>query len=93
MSLEMEPRPVKVRALKDFLIYIKFKNGEERIYDMKRNFKYQFYKNLQDVDNFKKIRISGINVEWESGEDIAPENLYNESEPIANYEISVLEDL
>ena len=93
MNLELEPRPIEVKALKNFLIYIKFKNHEEKIYDMKKNFKYSFYKSLQDIDKFKRIKISGINIEWESGEDIAPENLYNDSEPIENYNSEELEEL
>ena len=33
----VEPRPMEVKALENYLIYIKFKNGEEKIYDMKDN--------------------------------------------------------
>lgn len=91
MNIEHKPRPIEVRALKNFLIYIKFDNKEEKIYDMKKNFKFSFYQKLQDINSFKRIKISGINVEWESGEDIAPENLYNDSEPIENFEINELE--
>lgn len=93
MSMEFEPRPCEVKALQNFLIYVKFKNGEEKIYDMKRNFKYSFYKKLQDIYNFKKVKIFGINIEWETGEDIAPENLYNDSEPIEKYEIEELQEI
>ena len=91
MNVEHEPRPIEVRALKNFFIYIKFSNHEEKIYDMKKNFKYPFYKKIQDIDNFKRIKISGINIEWDSGEDIAPENLYNDSKPLEEFEISELE--
>lgn len=73
--MEMWPRPCKVKALQSFLIYVKFNNGEEKIYDMKKILKYPFYKDFQNINNFKKIKISGINIEWETGEDIAPENL------------------
>ena len=38
MDLDMEPRPIEVKALKNYLIYVKFKNNEEKIYDMKENF-------------------------------------------------------
>lgn len=93
MDFEMEPRPIEVKALKNYLIYVKFKNNEERIYDMKENFKYPFYQNLKDIQKFKKIRISGINIEWESGEDIAPENLYNDSIPIAEFNRDDLEEI
>ena len=45
MNEIIEPRPIEVKALQNYLIYIKFKNGE----------------------------------------DIAPENLYNNSKPISCY--------
>ena len=85
MSFENEPKPEEVKALHNYMIYIKFKNGEEKIYDMKKDLSHPFYKNLKEIDNFKRIRISGINIEWETGEDIAPENLYNNSKSIKDY--------
>lgn len=75
----MEPRPIEVKALKQYYIYIKFENGEEKIYDMKPNLKYKFYEKLKDINNFKEVFVSGINIEWKTGEDIAPENLYYDS--------------
>ena len=91
--MEMGPRPCKVKALQNFLIYVKFNNGEEKIYDMKKILKYPFYKDLQNINNFKKIKISGINIEWETGEDIAPENLYNDSDPIEKYKTDELQEI
>jgi len=81
----MEPKPIKVKPLKNYLLYVLFENGEEKIYDMKNNFKYPFYQKLKDINNFKKVKISGINIAWETGEDIAPENLYIESHPFYMY--------
>lgn len=75
----MEPRPIEVKALQQYYIYIKFENGEEKIYDMKPNLKYKFYEKLKDINNFKRVFISGINIEWKTGEDVAPENLYQDS--------------
>ena len=92
MDLDMEPRPIEVKALKNYLIYVKFKNNEEKIYDMKENFKYPFYQKLRDIEKFKNVRISGINIEWESGEDIAPENLYNDRIPISEFSEEELEE-
>ncbi len=85
MSFKNEPKPLEARALQNYLIYIKFKNGEEKIYDMKKDLEHPFYKKLKEIDNFKRIKISGINIEWETGEDIAPENLYNNSKSIKCY--------
>lgn len=35
MENKIEELPIEVKALEDFLLYIKFQNGEEKIYDMK----------------------------------------------------------
>ena len=82
----MEPRPIEVKALKQYYIYIKFENGEEKIYDMKPNLKYKFYEKLKDINNFKEVFILGINIEWKTGEDIAPENLYYDSILLQDFE-------
>lgn len=94
MENKLEPRPQEVKALDNFLLYIKFKNGEEKIYDMKENFKYKFYEKLKDKNNFKNVYIAGINVQWKTKEDIAPENLYYNSIPIDEFkgEIKELKD-
>lgn len=85
MCFKNEPKPIEVKALNNYLIYIKFNNGEEKIYDMKKDLEHPFYIKLKEINNFKRVKISGINIEWETGEDIAPENLYNNSKPIKEY--------
>ena len=87
----MEPKPIEVKALKQYYIYIKFENGEEKIYDMKPNLKYKFYEKLKDLENFKEVFISGINIQWKTGEDIAPENLYEDSILLENFQGSIEE--
>ncbi|MCI8833155.1 MAG: DUF2442 domain-containing protein [Clostridia bacterium] len=81
----MEPNPIQVKALENYLLYIKFENGEQKIFDMKENLKFNFYEKLKDKNNFKNVRISGINIEWKTGEDIAPETLYYESTPLEKF--------
>ena len=80
------PEPVEVKAIEKYKLYIKFKNGEEKILDMGQDINEMFYKNLKDYEYFKNVKISetGITVEWQNGEDIAPENLYYNSKTIKN---------
>ena len=82
MVEELEPIAKEVRALEDYRLYIKFDNGEEKIYDMKPLLNHKFYQGLKDKERFKKVKPDGISIEWETGEDIAPENLYNDNIPI-----------
>lgn len=78
--MDMEPRPIQVKALENYNIYLKFETGEEKIYDMKTLIKkYPFYSKLKDEAYFKNVKTRGCTIEWENGEDVAPELLYNES--------------
>lgn len=85
MKDKIEEMPIEVKALKDFLLYIKFKNGEEKIYDMKEMLKFDYYKNLRDKENFKRVKPFGITLKWSTGEDIAPEKIYFNSIPIEKF--------
>ena len=80
------PNPIEVRAIEKYKIYIKFKNGEEKILDMKEMLDKKYYQKLKDYEYFKNVKITktGITIEWEDGEDIAPENLYYDSNAIKN---------
>ena len=39
------PRIKEVQALDDFFLKITYVNGEEKLYDMKKNLQEEFYKN------------------------------------------------
>ncbi len=73
------PNPIEIKVLENYKIWIKFKNGEEKIFDMKKYVDQKFYQKLKDKKYFEKVKIAGNTIEWENGEDIAPENLYYDS--------------
>ncbi len=89
MENEIEDLPIEVKALENFLLYIKFKNGEEKIYDMKEMLKFDFYKNLRNRENFKNVKVYGITLKWSTGEDIAPEKIYFNSIPIQEFKSKI----
>lgn len=71
------PDILGIKALDNYLIYLKFKTNEEKIYDMKKLInENKFYTKLKDKNYFRNVKIRGDSIEWENGEDIAPENLY-----------------
>lgn len=78
------PDPIEVKAIEKYKLYIKFKNGEEKILDMEEELNEKFYQKLKNYEYFKNVKISqtGITIEWEDGEDISPENLYYNSNTI-----------
>ena len=76
------PRIDYVRALDDFFIEIIYKNGEKKLYDFKKNLKFSFYKNLNNIEYFKLVRSAETTVEWPQGEDIDPNDLYENSIPL-----------
>ena len=81
--MEMTPDIIEVKALEQYQIYLKFSNGEEKIYDMKETIeKIKYFSKLKNIEYFKNVKPRGDTVEWENGEDIAPENLYYDSIPI-----------
>lgn len=82
----MTPDIIKARALEGYYIYLKFKTGEEKVYDMTEHIlNIKFYNNLKKREYFEKVRPRGETIEWEKGEDVAPENLYYQSIPINQY--------
>ena len=91
MQNKIEELPIEVKPLEDFLLYIKFQNEEEKIYDMKEMLKFDFYKNLRTKENFKKVKVYGITLKWSTGEDIAPEKIYFNSIPIEEFKSEIKE--
>ena len=91
MKNKIEELTIKVKPLEGYLLYIKFKNNEEKIYDMKEMLKFDYYKNLRNKENFKKVKVYGITLKWSTGEDIAPEKIYFNSIPLQDYKFEIKE--
>lgn len=76
----MTPKLIRARALENYKIELLYETGELKIYDMQELLNTcEFYKELKNEEKFKKIEILGLSIQWHSGEDIAPEILYNDS--------------
>ena len=79
----MRPKAIDVKILDNYEIEILFDNQEKRIFDVKTYFKFKIFKELEDIEKFKKVKVSGLSIEWENGADICPDELYNNSNKIA----------
>jgi len=81
------PDIIGVKALDNYLIYLKYETDEERIYNMEKLInKNKFYAKLKDKEYFKNVKARGDSIEWQNGEDIAPENLYYDSIDINEFQ-------
>ena len=78
----MRPKAIDVKILNDYELKIIFDNNEQTIFDVKPYFKFEIFKELKNLEKFKKVKISGLSIEWENGADICPDELYNNSRKI-----------
>lgn len=67
----------KVISLDNYLLRLTFKNGEERIFDMKPYLETEIFKSLKNETIFNSAKVSFDTVEWNNEADIDPETLYN----------------
>ena len=73
------PRIKKIKIYNDYKIIIIYSNGEKKIYNMEKNLKYDFYKNLKNLYYFKLAKSVETTIEWPNGEDLDPNELYENS--------------
>lgn len=72
----MRPRAIEVDALENYIIKVKFNNGETKKFDVKPYMDHKLFKELKNISKFKTVKISGLSIAWENGADICPDELY-----------------
>ena len=65
-----------VEARNDYSLSVKFSNNQVKRVDFTPYLDFGVFKQLRNLDKFKKAHISFDTVEWEDGIDIDPEFLY-----------------
>ena len=73
------PKPVEIKVLENYKLWLKFENGEQKIFNMEKYIHEKFYQKLKNRKYFERVKVSENTIEWENGEDVAPENLYYDS--------------
>ena len=73
------PRIRNVVANDNFELIIEYQNGEMKKYNTQKLLEKQNYYNLKDIVYFKQARNAEVTVEWPNGEDIDPNELYDNS--------------
>ncbi len=65
--------------MNDFILQLIFENREVRQFDMKSYLQRGIFRELQDVRQFNRVKISFDSIEWPNGAALDPELLYDES--------------
>jgi hypothetical protein len=83
----MNPRVVSVQANVDFSLSIVFANGETRRFDVRPYLDKGIFQELRDPCAFLRVRPVLGSVEWAGGQDLCPDTLYEESEPMGGKDL------
>ncbi len=76
------PRIKNVIANDNYELFVTYINGESKKYDMSSQLNKDYYKKLKNIDYFKLARNAEVTIEWPDGEDIDPNELYENSKNI-----------
>lgn len=73
---------VRVEAKPDYTLVLEFENGEQRVFDMAPLMDKKPFVQLKGSPLFMKASVDYGTVVWPGNIDIAPETLYDRSQPI-----------
>ena len=73
---------IAVKANDDFSLDLKFNDNSTRRFDARPYLDYGVFNELKDIGYFKQVKIAHGTVQWPNGQDISPDTLYIESQPI-----------
>ena len=74
------PRAVFVEPMENFILKLKFNNGETRYFDVKKIYNLKCFAPLKNIEFFKQVHISFGKVAWNDDIDYCPDCLYEEIE-------------
>ncbi len=77
----LRPTAVRVEALCEYELLVKFDNGEEKRFDVTPYINGEWYGQLKSFEYFKRVSTDGYTVVWPDGQDICPDELYCLSVP------------
>ncbi|MCF8142427.1 MAG: DUF2442 domain-containing protein [Deltaproteobacteria bacterium] len=79
----MNPRVKSVRPNPDYTLTIVFENGETRRFDVKPYLEKGVFKELRALKNFNSVKVFLGSIQWRDGQDLCPDTLYMDSEPVS----------
>jgi hypothetical protein len=80
----MNPRVVEVKPNADYSLILKFTNGEVRRFDVRPYLERGVFRELKDAQLFNSVRPSLGSIKWLNGQDLCPDTLYLDSQPLSS---------
>lgn len=81
-------RAIGVKPLKNYLLLVRFDNGEDRVYNCFPLLENNLFSEISDIDFFNTVHIDDMGlVCWDNSTDINPFDLYDDSEPVSNFHL------
>lgn len=71
-----------VKPLPDYRIYVEVEDGHKGIFDLKPYLNHGVFRELKDVHYFNRVGIEFGAVTWPNEQDIAPETLLAQLQPV-----------
>ncbi|MCL6613380.1 MAG: DUF2442 domain-containing protein [Firmicutes bacterium] len=81
------PDIVRAKVLDDHKMLLTFKNGEQKIFDMKPYLNYPVFKPLENQAEFSRFEIVDGTIEWKCGADLSQDTFYLESVPVSEIDV------
>jgi hypothetical protein len=81
----MTPQVIGVEPQAEHKVLLTFDNREVRIFDMQPYInRSSFFKQLEDEEYFKTVRVSLGSIQWKNEQDLSPHTLYSKSKLISS---------
>lgn len=80
----MNPSVTDVSAIGNYLLQVKFENGELKLFDVSPYLDKGIFTELKNENYFKQVRVAFGAVEWPHGQDFSKDTLYLLGTPISD---------
>lgn len=81
----MNPQVIGVEPQAEHKVLLTFNNKEVRVFDMKPYIdRSSFFKQLENEEYFKTVRVSLGSIQWANGQDLSPHTLYSKSKLLSS---------
>jgi hypothetical protein len=78
----MNPRVTDVKPSQNYSLVLTFSNGEVRLFDVKPYLDKGIFRELRELRAFNSVRPFLGSVQWQGGQDLCPDTLYQQSQSL-----------